>query len=263
MKRRAERIECVLIAGGKWHDIDFARLELLKLLAEDDRVRVRVFEDYENREAIEAADFLVSYSCDVIPSLGMQERLRDYVASGHRWLALHGCNSVLRFLENGKVDTPDWAPHFMETLGTSFVAHPPIAPFRVEVTAPDHPLVEGIAPFETSDELYLSRTTAPIETLLHVDFAGEAPAFVEAHWPLGRHPLLYLRALGSGEILYCTLGHCRGHYDMHPRMAWFPDLQRGAWDRPEYRTLLRRGMAWAKEPAGQLGVTVKGGEMAV
>ena len=39
------RIDCVLIAGGKYHDIDFARLELLKLLAEDSRVRVRVFED--------------------------------------------------------------------------------------------------------------------------------------------------------------------------------------------------------------------------
>ena len=35
------RIDCVLVAGGRFHDIDFARLELLKLLAEDERVRVR------------------------------------------------------------------------------------------------------------------------------------------------------------------------------------------------------------------------------
>lgn len=32
-----KRINCVLIAGGKYHDIDFARLELLKLIAEDER----------------------------------------------------------------------------------------------------------------------------------------------------------------------------------------------------------------------------------
>ena len=63
------RICCVLIAGGKYHDIDFARLELLKLLARDERVRVRVFEDYENTSAIAEADFLVSYTCDVVPSL--------------------------------------------------------------------------------------------------------------------------------------------------------------------------------------------------
>ena len=42
-----KRIDGVLIAAGKYHDIDFARLELLKLLGEDMRFRVRVFEDYE------------------------------------------------------------------------------------------------------------------------------------------------------------------------------------------------------------------------
>ena len=240
------RIDCVLVAGGKWHDIDFARLELLKLLAEDEMVRVRVFEDYENIAAIEAADLLVSYTCDVIPSLAVQERLRAWVAGGKRWLALHGTNSVLRFLETGKVDAPDWAPHFMETLGTRFEAHPPIAPFRVEVTQPDHPLVAGIAPFETEDELYLSRTLAPVETLLHVDFEGSAPAFVAADWAPGRHPLLYLRRIGDGAVLYNALGHCRGHLDMQPRLAWFPSVQRGSWERPEYYELLRRGLAWAK-----------------
>lgn len=240
------RIDAVLVAGGKWHDIDFARLELLKLLAEDPRIRVRVFEDYEAIEAIEAADLLISYTCDVTPSLDVQERLRGYVARGRRWMALHGCNSVLRFLESGKVDAPDWAPHFMETLGTAFVAHPPVGPFRVEVTAPDHPLVAGIDPFEPqNDELYLSRPTAPIETLLHVDFEGEAPAFVEDHWPHGRHPLMYLRTIGDGAVLYNALGHCRGHYDMHPKLDWFPTVQRGAWNCPEYYELLRRGLAWA------------------
>lgn len=244
------RIEAVLVAGGKWHDIDFARLELLKLLAEDERVRVRVFEDYEAIEVIEAADFLVSFTCDVTPSLDVQERLRTYVAGGRRWMALHGCNSVLRFLGNGKVDAPDWAPHFMETLGTAFVAHPPVGPFRVEVTAPNHPLVAGIDAFEPQDdELYLSRPTAPIETLLHVDFEGEAPAFVEDRWARGRHPLMYIRAIGDGAVLYNALGHCRGHYDMHPKLEWFPTVQRGAWNCPEYYELLRRGIAWTKERA--------------
>ena len=35
------RIDGLLVAGGQWHDIDFARLELLKLLAEDERVLAR------------------------------------------------------------------------------------------------------------------------------------------------------------------------------------------------------------------------------
>ena len=111
------RINCVLVAAGRFHDIDFARLELLKLLAEDERVRVRVFEDYSNLEALAAADFLVTYTCDVMPSLKEQEALRAFLDGGGRWYALHGTNSILRYLPNGRVDSPRWAPHFMETMG--------------------------------------------------------------------------------------------------------------------------------------------------
>ena len=47
-----KKIDVVFIAGGKFHDIDFARLEILKLLAEDERMKTRVFEDYSNLHAI-------------------------------------------------------------------------------------------------------------------------------------------------------------------------------------------------------------------
>ena len=45
----AERINACLVAGGRYHDIDFARLEVLKLLAEHEHVRVTVLPDYEPR----------------------------------------------------------------------------------------------------------------------------------------------------------------------------------------------------------------------
>src|SRR5690242_2791544 len=125
--RSTAKITVALIAGGQFHDIDFARLELLKLLAEDDRVRVRVFEDYSNIEAICSADLLISYTCNVVPELAAQAALRSYLESGGRWFALHGTNSILKFLAGGKVDAPRLAPHFMETLGSMFIAHPPIS----------------------------------------------------------------------------------------------------------------------------------------
>ncbi len=250
MERNKAPIRCVLIAGGKYHDIDFARLELLKLLAEDDRVRVRVFEDYSNREAISSADFIVSYTCDVTPRLDEQEMLRAFVAGGGRWYALHGTNSILRFLKSGQVDSPDWAPHFMETLGSMFIAHPPIAPYRVTVADPTHPLVHGVAPFETTDELYLLRTYGELQVLLDTAFEGEAEGFVERKWDRAKHPVFYIKTIGKGGVLYLTLGHCRGHYDMQPLMAWYPQVERCAWGLPVYYELLRRGIAWAKEPMG-------------
>lgn len=240
------RVNCVLIAGGKWHDIDFARLELLKLLGEDECVRVRVFEDYSNLDAIRAADFLVTYTCDVTPPLEAQEALREWVRRGGRWFALHGTNSILRFLEDGRIDAPRWAPLFMDTLGSMFLAHPPIGAFRVEPTGRRHALVEGIEPFEVVDEMYLSETYAPLEVLLDAEFEGDAGRFVHKQWPRRRHPVFYLRKLGDGEILYLTLGHCRGHYDLQPMVDYYPQVERCAWELPVYYELLRRGLNWAR-----------------
>ena len=57
-----------LVAAGQYHDIDFARLELLKLLAEDDKIRVTVASDYSDVEGIQASDFLITYTCNLVPS---------------------------------------------------------------------------------------------------------------------------------------------------------------------------------------------------
>lgn len=241
------RLNGVLIAGGKYHDIDFARLELLKLLAKDDRVRVRVFEDYSNLDAIRAADFLVSYTCDVIPALHEQEALRAWLEGGGRWYALHGTNSILRFLADGRVDSPRWAPHFMETLGSMFIAHPPIAPYTVTVADPSHPLVRGVQPFEATDEHYLVETYGDLHVLLETEFEGEATGFVEVDWPKAKHPVFYLHPVGQGHVLYLTLGHCRGHYDMQPMIEFYPVPERGSWDLPVFYDLLERGLQWAKE----------------
>jgi type 1 glutamine amidotransferase len=249
MSELKRRIDCVLVAGGKYHDIDFARLELLKLLAEDDRVRVRVFEDYANLEAIAKADILVTYTCDVTPSLVQQEALRGWLERGGRWYALHGTNSILRFLSNGLVDSPRWAPHFMRTLGSMFVAHPPIAPYRVTVAAPDHPLVAGVEPFDAEDELYLSEYYGELQVLLETEFEGEAAGFVEHQWDRAKHPVFYIHPVGAGAVLYLTLGHCRGHYDMQPLVDFYPQPEKGSWALPVFYDLLRRGLAWAKAPA--------------
>jgi hypothetical protein len=250
---RPRPTDCVLVAGGKYHDIDFARLELLTLLAEDANVRVRVFEDFEATDAIAAADFLVSYTCDVVPSDLAQEALGEWVARGGRWHALHGTNSVLRFGADGKVETPPLAPRFMDILGSQFMAHPPIAPYRVDVADPAHPLVAGIEPFDVEDEQYLVAQLADLHILLDTAFEGETPDFARGHWPAQRHPVLYLRTLGQGAVLYNTLGHCRGHHDLRPLVRWWPSVDRGAWALPVFRTLLRRGIDWAKAatPASQ------------
>jgi type 1 glutamine amidotransferase len=249
-KPARRRIEVTLVAGGKYHDIDFARRELLGLLAEHDEFRVRVQPDYEDMDGITSAEILVSYTCDVRPSEKAQRAIRDWVENGGRWVALHGTNSALTLGGPNGVESPRVFPLWAETLGSQFVAHPPIQPYTVAVSDPSHWLVAGIESFDTDDELYLSEYADrdSLHPLLHTTWSGEATGFAEADWTSGdpTHLVMYLRHLGSGAILYNTLGHCRGHYDMKPVLDYYPRIERCSWEKPAYYELLRRSLRWAR-----------------
>ncbi len=135
----------------------------------------------------------------------------------------------------------------METLGSQFIAHPPIMPYRVTVADPDHPLVEGVEPFDANDEFYLSEYYGELKVLLETEFEGEVEGFVEAR--TGRRPSIRCSTCASsrqGCVLYLTLGHCRGHYDMQPLIDYYPVVEKGSWELPVFHDLVHRAIAWAK-----------------
>lgn len=238
-------VSAVLVCGGRWHDFDYARLQILSELARHERVRTRVFEDYRCPDALHTADVLVTYTCDIRPTPAQQQTLADFVARGGRWLALHATNSAIDppAPEGPRMfRTPRVLGAAATVLGSQFLGHPKIASYQVEVTDPDHPLVAGVPSFEVSDELYVSELHGPIEVLLHTRFSGDCPGFEEGHgYGDERRPVLYLRRYGSGEVCYCTLGHCRGRFDV--RDLGVEDtgrVDRGSWATPEFRTVLSR-----------------------
>lgn len=233
-----------LIAAGKYHDIDFARLELLRLLGEIPEIRTSVAMDFANTDRLGEIDLLITYTCDLMPIDAEVEALTAFLERGGRWLALHGTNSILRFDDAGKVETPNVSLEFMALLGTRFIGHPPIEPFKVHITK-DHELTRGFRSFTTLDELYLCDLTADIETLMHSDFAGGiCNDFADPDFGPQQVPILYLRPLGKGAVLYCSLGHCRGHYDLRPLANFWPTVERCSWDYPEFIEILRRGIRW-------------------
>jgi type 1 glutamine amidotransferase len=236
-----------LIVGGMAHDFDYARLELLKLLGEHQHLRVGVSDSFEDIDKLDACRFLITYTCNLQPSDQAARALRRFVERGGRWFALHATNSLLAWTDKGVAPRLE-AEDFIETLGSQFLAHPPIGPFLVRNVAPDHPLTENISEFETTDELYLSALRPGLQVLLETRFNGEAPGFTAADWTDDApRPVLYLRPLGKGTVLYCTLGHCRGHFDAPHRTPYFPEVERGSWATPAFTTILRRGIAWAAQ----------------
>lgn len=239
-----QRIDVYLVCNAKYHDTNFARLELLKLLAEQEDVWVRVADSYADIEAISASTLLITYTCDLCPSEAEQTALRAFVENGGRWFALHGTNALVE-IANGKADTPDKAPELMQTLGSRFVAHPAVQTYPVRVVNTQHPLTEGMADFEIEDEPYYLEFLAEHEVLLEGIYNAPSTGYARSDFGTDRasQPQMYLRQLAEGAVLYLTLGHCTGKYDMQPLMEVAP-ITRCAWNSPIYYELLRRGIRW-------------------
>jgi uncharacterized protein len=262
------RIDCHLVVGGWWHDFDYARLQLLQLLASDIRIRTTVASDYEDTDRLGRCQLLVTYTCNVRPSQAAQDALRNWVAGGGRWLALHGTNSAIEppaEMGKGPFTTPRAFATFADTLGSQFLSHPAIEPYEVSIApgAEHDPLVAGIEPFHANDELYLSELHGELELLLQTRWTGDTGAgFAERAWHDDEpRPVMYRKALGDGAVVYLTLGHCRSHYDMIAppfNGRYWPNIERGSWELDEFHELLRRMLSWGVEPfAGQS--TVAGG----
>jgi type 1 glutamine amidotransferase len=238
------KIDVYLICNAKYHDTNFSRLELLKLLAEHEDVWVRVADNYGDVDAINKSRLLITYTCDLCPSVAEQKGLRRFLENGGRWFALHGTNALVEFVGN-KADTPDKAPDLMQMLGSRFVAHPAIQDLTIKVVEPEHPLVRGIDDFDVEDEPYYCEHFGDNLVLLESHYDAPSIGYVQSDFGTDRpaQPQMYLHGEGEGEVLYLTLGHCTGKYDMRPLMDVAP-VSRCAWNSPVYYELLRRGIRW-------------------
>lgn len=142
----------------------------------------------------------------------------DLVAAVRGGLGLggyHGCLAT-SFKES--------AP-FRYLCGVTWVAHPGnVIDFRVRVTRPDDPLVEGIADFDYRSEQYYLHYDPSVEVLAETTFTGEYdPASAGVAMPV-----VFKRRFGQGRVFYSALGHVAAEFE-----------------RPQMREILRRGLLWA------------------
>lgn len=240
-----QQIDVYLVVNAKYHDTNFARLELLKLLAENEDINTKVADSFSDLTAIQNSAFLITYTCDLRPTVEEQEGLAQFLDSGGKWFALHATNALIEFVD-GKPDTPDVAPKFMELLGSKFVAHPDNQKIHVRVTDVSHPLTENLDDFDVEDEEpYYCEPRGEQTVLLEASYNEPSLGYVQSEYGTDRdtHPQMYLRQWGTGEVLYLSLGHCSGKHDMKPMIDIQPPV-RGSWNSPVYYELLRRGIKW-------------------
>ncbi len=236
---RVKPVRANLVCGGPSynHDFDFARQRLLGALYDAGGIQTHVARNYDDSQAIEGGDLLVSYTSQVPVEAARCEAIRRYLENGGRWFALHASNSV-----RDNMLLPG-------ILGSRFLVHPPYGRFSVSITKPSDPLLAGIEPFEVDDELYVIEPHGEIDVLLHARWGGEAMGRQVAD---GVRPLMYRHRVGKGAVLYLALGHSAREFDTPKPPGPNQAALEGPWDLPVYKELVRRGIDWAakrREPA--------------
>lgn len=255
-----------VITGGKYHDFDLARLTLLQLMAEDERVRASCADDFGGLERLDDCCGLVLYTCDLMPSEAEAEAMDAFVRRGGRLLALHAVNAHLEFTDGPEIVTSGVripglvkstaehvAPKFMALLGSRFVTHLAAQEIHVHVEDADHPVTRGMSDFVITDEPYVATPIGDIRTLLSARYKGPTPGYVTEYIADDPpRPQLYVKDHGAGAVLYSPLGHACGKYDMVPLMDEAPKVT-GPWEDENYRTILRRSIAWLCDAPVQAG----------
>jgi len=111
--------------------------------------------------------------------------------------------------------------------GGQWVAHPGgIIPHRINITAPDDPIVKGLTDFDMVSEQYLMHTDPSNETLATTTFSGKHG---NCPWIKGTvMPYVWKRTYGKGRVFYTALGHVADDFKV-----------------PETMEIVKRGIQWA------------------
>ena len=250
----ADPIKMLIVTGHDHpaHDWEAVAVALIHALELDPRVSVDVTETIEDLagEGIKEYDALVmNYNnWGGLPGLSdeAKENLVSYLSEGGGLAAMHFTSGAF----NGTIpknQESDWELFRTQILAGVFTwgesGHGPYGPFQVEITERAHPITDGLAGFETADELYDGLSVDPsIEPLIsaHSQRTGQ------------EEPLAWAREYGSGRIFQTVLGHsdesihkaatliCRG-------AVWSAGRDQLSFDPPRVlanKTGLRKGSAW-------------------
>lgn len=192
---------------------------LKSLLEKDPRLKVRVVEDPNALGSPKLKDWdavIIHFMDWEVPGPGpdARENLQRFVAGGKGLMLTHfAC---------GAWDGNEW-PEFKNLAGRAWDpklrGHDPHGKFRVDIADPEHPITQGLKPFETVDELYTC-------------LAGDAPIHVvaKATSKVDRkeYPMAFVLNYGQGRVFHSVLGHDALAYTNTPAVG----------------ELLRRGCAW-------------------
>ena len=155
-----------------------------------------------------------------------QNGMKDFISSGKGFVCLH----ISTCLPGG------W-PEYHDITGGGWISgtsfHPPYGRFTVNISNSGHPGVNGIAEFDTDDELYMGLAitegndvflTGHTENGTHPWGPDRAPKDM----PGGTFPLGWTRRYGQGKVFTLLLGHDGKSFES-----------------PEFQQMVLNGVNWS------------------
>jgi type 1 glutamine amidotransferase len=240
----------------------YARDRLLAMLDTHEGIRATTAGDFGGVAGYLAdAKLLLTYVAGPFPNEAENAAILRWLEQGGHWLGLHGTSGGKAARTEGRQRAMVRTPHH-DTLGAFFLNHPPIRRFRVDVTNPEHPLVQGLPEsFEVDDELYLIEPRGDIDVLLTTELPEDPspPGFGFAYdddtslGADGKTRVLGLtKDVGAGSVAYVALGHCHSpDSNSQPFVndsvvlgGATPATFRGAWETKEFEQLLHNAIKW-------------------
>lgn len=207
----------IIISGGYAPHRPFEAAEKVKAMLEGAGHSVDLFDDLEAYERCDltAYDLIVPNWTLGEMSVETSKKLWQAVASGVGLGGFHG----------GMVDGFRGNERFRFIVGGAYAAEPGgICDYKVEVTRPDDPVMEGIADFAHRSEQYYLHVDPAVEVLAETTFSADPHPWLEGV----RMPTVWKKRFGEGRVFFSALGH-------------FPEEL----DHPSIRAILTRGLAWA------------------
>lgn len=134
-----------------------------------------------------------------------EKALLDFVAGGKAFLPIHSASYCFRN-----------SPAYVALVGAQFQKHG-TGEFTTTIVKPDHPIMEGIQPFQVWDETYV-----------HTMHNADRTVLMERVDEAGREPWTWVRTHGKGRVFYTAYGH-----------------DERVWGHPMFHRLIRNAIRWA------------------
>ncbi len=220
MTQQSTKRAMVIVNGDDiHHDLLSASLVFQQLASEAGyatRRAIGTSRFVEPRPETAEADVYVLYTAGGLFDTAQQQALLDAVKAGKGVVALHGAN--IMGWEGDRLASA-YRPLF-ELVGNRYLSHGPghhEGRHTIEIVT-EHPVTAGVGTFDLFDEYYEFELADDNVTVLAQRRRDDGVVI----------PVLYVRQVGEGRVVYLALGH-----DMR------------SWGEPPVRALVRQAITWA------------------